>query len=57
VAVGKRADLVLLAGNPLEDIGRTAAPNGVMVGGRWLARTELDQRLKVMEAAAKNVKP
>jgi imidazolonepropionase-like amidohydrolase len=38
VAVQKRADLVLLPGNPLEDIRYTAQPVGVMVGGRWLPR-------------------
>ncbi len=43
VAVGKRADLVLLAGNPLTDIRHTAAPVGVMLGGRWLPRAELEQ--------------
>jgi hypothetical protein len=32
---GKRADLVLLAGNPLEDVGHAARPVGVLAGGRW----------------------
>jgi imidazolonepropionase-like amidohydrolase len=36
VAVGKRADLVLLTGNPLEDVAATKALAGVMLGGRWL---------------------
>jgi hypothetical protein len=39
--VGKRADLVLLAGNPLRDIRYTAGPAGVMIGGRWLSEAEL----------------
>jgi len=46
VAVGKRADLVLLNGNPLQDIRAAASQAGVMVGGRWLARAELDARLQ-----------
>jgi imidazolonepropionase-like amidohydrolase len=46
VAVGKRADLVLLRGNPLQDIAQTQAPAGVMVNGRWIARAEIDERLK-----------
>jgi imidazolonepropionase-like amidohydrolase len=45
VAVGKRADLVLLRGNPLEDIRNMAQPAGVMLGGRWLPREELDRSL------------
>ncbi|MDT4895527.1 MAG: hypothetical protein QOH25_604 [Acidobacteriota bacterium] len=36
VSVGKRADLILIDGNPLEDISRAAHPAGVMVRGRWL---------------------
>jgi imidazolonepropionase-like amidohydrolase len=51
VAVGKRADLVLLAGNPLEDIKNTAQQAGVMLGGRWLSREELDRRMAEMKAA------
>jgi imidazolonepropionase-like amidohydrolase len=45
VAVGKRADLVLLYGNPLQDVWHTREPAGVMLGGQWLDRTALDQRL------------
>lgn len=48
IAVGKRADLVLLAGNPLEDVRHTARPAGVMLGGRWLSRAELDQILALL---------
>jgi imidazolonepropionase-like amidohydrolase len=33
---GKRADLVLLLANPLEDIRNTTRIEGVLVGGRWL---------------------
>jgi imidazolonepropionase-like amidohydrolase len=47
VAVGKRADLLLLNGNPLEQIRNTAQPAGVMIGGRWLPREELDRRVAV----------
>jgi hypothetical protein len=45
VAVGKRADLVLLYGNPLRDIRHTREPAGVMRNGRWLDRAELARRL------------
>lgn len=39
---GKRADLVLLEANPLEDITNTRLIEGVMVRGRWYTRTDLD---------------
>jgi imidazolonepropionase-like amidohydrolase len=45
IAPGRRADLVLLAGNPLEDVRNTARIEGVAVGGRWLGRAELDAML------------
>jgi imidazolonepropionase-like amidohydrolase len=45
VSTGKRADLVLLAANPLEDIGATRSIEGVVAGGRWLPRKELDGML------------
>jgi imidazolonepropionase-like amidohydrolase len=39
---GRRADLVLLDANPLADIRNTLTISGVMLGGRWLTRTDLD---------------
>ena len=45
IAVGLAADLLLLANNPLEDIGASAHPLGVMVRGRWLDRGQLDAGL------------
>jgi imidazolonepropionase-like amidohydrolase len=45
VAIGKRADLVLLYGNPLTDIRHAREPVGVMIAGRWLDRAALDQGL------------
>jgi imidazolonepropionase-like amidohydrolase len=45
IEAGKRADLVLIAGNPLEDIRNTARIEGVAVGGRWLERPELDRMI------------
>jgi hypothetical protein len=45
VAVGRRADLVLLYDNPLQDIRHAREPAGVMRAGRWFDRAELDQRL------------
>jgi imidazolonepropionase-like amidohydrolase len=45
IETGKRADLVLLDGNPLQDISQTAKIAGVMIGGRWLPKAEIDKRL------------
>jgi imidazolonepropionase-like amidohydrolase len=47
---GKRADLVLLNGNPLEDIRNTARSAGVMIGGRWLSREDIDRHLATFPA-------
>ena len=40
IAPGLAADLVLLGGNPLEDIRNTSDIRGVMVRGRWLGEKE-----------------
>jgi imidazolonepropionase-like amidohydrolase len=42
---GARADLVLVAGNPLDDINNTKRIVGVMVRGHWLPRDELQREL------------
>lgn len=39
---GKRADLVLLNANPLDDISATKDRAGVMLKGRWYTQNELD---------------
>ncbi len=52
VAVGKRADLVLLDADPLSDITNAGRIAGVMVSGRWLDRAALDGMLHEVEQAA-----
>ncbi len=47
IETGKRADLVLVSGNPLEDIRNTARIEGVAVGGRWLDSAERERMLQV----------
>jgi imidazolonepropionase-like amidohydrolase len=42
---GKRADLVLLTANPLDDIANTEKRAGVMARGRWLPQPELQKQL------------
>ena len=41
IAVGKRADLVLVGGNPLVDVREAARIAGVVVRGRWFGQPEL----------------
>lgn len=48
IATGKRADLVLLEANPLDDIANTSRLAGVMVAGHWLDRAEIDRRLAAL---------
>ncbi len=45
IARGKRADLLLLEANPLDDIANTEKRAGVMVRGRWMPEAELKKRL------------
>lgn len=51
VEVGKRADLVLLDGNPLADITNVWRQAGVMIRGRWIPRAEIEERLAAIASA------
>jgi len=51
IEVGKRADLVLLRGNPLTDIAETRRISGVMLQSRWLGREEIEQGLEQLAAS------
>ena len=42
ITAGKRADLLLVAANPLLDPSSLRRANGVMTAGRWLGRSDLD---------------
>jgi len=48
IAVGKRADLLLLDRNPLETVSAFDQPAGVMVRGRWLPRERLQEMLSAL---------
>ena len=50
IAPGKRADLVLLESNPLEDIGATRQIAGVVAGGRYLSAADIAEALEAIEA-------
>jgi imidazolonepropionase-like amidohydrolase len=46
IAPGRRADLILLEANPLEDIGNLQKRAGVMARGEWLPESEIQERLE-----------
>ena len=46
---GKRADLILVRGNPLEDVGNIRDPLGVMAAGRWYSAEMLAELIQVAE--------
>jgi imidazolonepropionase-like amidohydrolase len=48
VAPGHRADLVLLDGNPLDDLAHLEERAGVMVRGRWLTRERIEEGLRAI---------
>jgi imidazolonepropionase-like amidohydrolase len=45
IEVGKRADLILVKNNPLEDVANIEDIRGVMAAGRWYPEQELDQMI------------
>jgi tetratricopeptide (TPR) repeat protein len=51
VEVGKRADLVLLDGNPMAAIASTRRVLGVMVRGEWLPQSQLARMVKDVPAS------
>jgi hypothetical protein len=53
VGESKRADLILVERNPLEDVRAVARPAGVMLRGRWLDRKALDARLAAVAEYAR----
>jgi len=55
IAEGFDADLILTAGNPLENLTVLREPLGVMLRGIWLSRAEIQSRLQLI--ADKNQQP
>jgi hypothetical protein len=47
IEVGKRADLLLVGGNPLEDIRNTEDIIGLMARGRWYEKEELEKMITI----------
>ncbi len=48
VKVGHRADLLLLAENPLDDVRNARGIEAVAVNGRWFEKSELDQQREIL---------
>jgi imidazolonepropionase-like amidohydrolase len=51
VAVGKQTDLLLVDGNPLQDVAAASKIAGVLVRGRWLDKAEIEQRMQALAAS------
>lgn len=56
VAAGRRADLILLDANPLEDVAHVKRRVGVMVRGRWFPQSGLQAKLDALAEKHANVK-
>jgi imidazolonepropionase-like amidohydrolase len=51
IEVGKRADLILVRGNPLEDITTIKKPLGVMASGQWYPDQMLSELIEISASA------
>ncbi len=49
IKVGAVSDLLLLNGNPLDDINHTRSIAGVMVGKTWMDKSKINSELKKLE--------
>ncbi|MXX96463.1 MAG: amidohydrolase family protein [Rhodothermaceae bacterium] len=49
ISEGSRADLILVDGNPLDDLAKLKELSGVMVRGNWLSRADIQVRLESIE--------
>jgi imidazolonepropionase-like amidohydrolase len=57
IAPGKRADLLLLDANPLQNLANAERLAGVMVRGRWFAQADLQKRLDAIAATYSQPRP
>jgi len=54
VQPGMRADLILLDENPLADLQAVSKRSGVMLRGRWIPESEIQKRLRGLQADLDN---
>ncbi len=52
IEVGKQTDLLLLDGNPLEDVSAASRIAGVLIRGRWIGREEIHERMQELAQSA-----
>ncbi len=45
IEIGRRADLLLLTANPIDDVANVARRGGVMVNGNWWSEERIQERL------------
>jgi imidazolonepropionase-like amidohydrolase len=50
IELGKRPDVVMVDGNPLEDINAASKISGVMMRGRWLSKEEIAKKMSAIAA-------
>jgi hypothetical protein len=50
-AVGKQSDLLLLKGNPLEDVSAASMIAGVLMRGRWIGEEEIRKTMQEIAAS------
>ncbi|MCC7044889.1 MAG: amidohydrolase family protein [Acidobacteria bacterium] len=50
IAIGHRADFILLTANPLTDVANVQLRDGVMLRGRWMPEAEIQKRLAQIAA-------
>ena len=51
IQVGKQSDLLLLEGNPLEDVSAASEIAGVLIRGRWIGREEIRKTMQEIAAS------
>ncbi len=52
ISVGQSADLFIVNGDPLADLTALKDPDGVMIRGTWLSRSQIDSKLAEIAANA-----
>ena len=49
IEVGKRADLLLIEANPLDNVNNIKKLRGVMAAGRWYPKANLQERIALKQ--------
>ena len=57
IEVGKQTDILLLDGNPLENVAAASSIAGVLVRGRWIGKEEIDRRMHELAHAPATLTP